>query len=171
MCSRGSVIPLFVEQLQAGQPLTVTDPSMTRFLMSLDEAVRPRRARLRARPTRATCSSARPRPAPSRTSPWPSRSCSGVEPRIDVIGTRHGEKLYETLATREELVTRRGPGRLLPGRRSTRATSTTASTSTRATSPRATIDDYHSHNTERLDVDSVVTLLQELPALPGAARD
>ena len=71
MCSRGSVIPLFVEQLRAGQPLTLTDPSMTRFLMSLDDAVAARRARLRARHARGPLHPQGAAPAPSRTSPGP----------------------------------------------------------------------------------------------------
>ena len=103
MCSRGSVIPLFVEQVQAGRPMTVTDPQMTRFLMSLDEAVLlVEHAFEHARPGDLFV-----RKAPASTVEVLATAvaqCLGVEPQIEVIGTRHGEKLYETLATREELV-------------------------------------------------------------------
>ena len=102
MCSRGSVIPLFVEQIRAGRPLTVTDPSMTRFLMSLDEAVHlVEHAFEHAHPGDLFV-----RKAPASTVRGPCHGrCQlfGVEPEIDVIGTRHGEKLFETLATREEI--------------------------------------------------------------------
>ncbi len=102
MCSRGSVIPLFVEQLRAGQPLTLTDPSMTRFLMSLDEAVLlVEHAFEHARPGDLFI-----RKAPACTIEDLALAVGqamGVEPELKVIGTRHGEKLFETLATREEL--------------------------------------------------------------------
>ena len=102
MMSRGSVIPLFVEQIRAGQPMTVTDPKMTRFLMSLDDAVLlVEHAFEHARPGDLFI-----RKAPASTVGDLARAVGkamGVEPDIKVIGTRHGEKLYETLATREEL--------------------------------------------------------------------
>lgn len=103
MASRGSVIPLFIEQLKAGQPLTVTDPNMTRFLMSLDDAVEL---------VVFTYKNGRQGDIMVQKSP---ASTVGdlaqalielfkVNSEIKVIGTRHGEKLFETLLTREEHV-------------------------------------------------------------------
>ena len=103
MASRGSVIPLFLEQLQAGKPLTITDPNMTRFLMSLDESVDLVLLRLRARAARATSSCRRRRPPRSAISRRRCASCCGRDNEIRVIGTRHGEKLYESLVSREEM--------------------------------------------------------------------
>ena len=102
MCSRGSVIPLFVQQIKAGNPLTVTDPEMTRFLMSLEEAV----VLVEHAFAHATAGDLFVRKAPACTVEVLATAIAellGVEPNIKVIGTRHGEKLYETLATREEL--------------------------------------------------------------------
>src|SRR3954468_15534533 len=102
MMSRGSVIPLFAEQVRSGTPMTLTDPSMTRFLMSLDDAVLlVEHAFEHARPGDLFI-----RKAPASTIADLARAVGkamGTEPALQVIGTRHGEKLYETLATREEL--------------------------------------------------------------------
>ena len=102
MMSRGSVIPMFVEQVRAGVPMTVTDPAMTRFLMSLDDAVGlVEHAFTRARPGDLYV-----RKAPASTVgdlATAVATAMGRPADIQVIGTRHGEKLYETLATREEL--------------------------------------------------------------------
>lgn len=101
--SRGSVVPVFVEQVKAGRPVTITDPEMTRFLMSLEEAV--------GLVEHAFASAAtgdlfvRKAPASSlQTLAEGVCSLFGAEPgNIQVIGTRHGEKLYETLVSREEM--------------------------------------------------------------------
>ncbi|MFB9236884.1 polysaccharide biosynthesis protein [Plantactinospora siamensis] len=102
MYSRGSVIPLFVEQLKTGRPLTVTDPGMTRFLMSLSEAVDlVEHAFTHARPGDVFI-----RRAPACTmGDLAEAVCQlfGGPSKIDVIGVRHGEKRHETLASREEL--------------------------------------------------------------------
>jgi len=102
MASRGSVIPLFLEQLRAGQPLTVTDPQMTRFLMSLDESVdlvfyafqnaRPGDIFVQKAPASTIGDLAEAL-----------RSLLDKDNEIKVIGTRHGEKLYESLVSREEM--------------------------------------------------------------------
>ena len=111
MASRGSVIPLFVEQVLAGRPITVTDPAMTRFMMTLEDAVelvlyafehgtqrrhlRPEGARRDDRACwRRRCS----------------RCWAGPDHEVREIGTRHGEKLYEALLSREEMRGRRGLG-------------------------------------------------------------
>jgi UDP-N-acetylglucosamine 4,6-dehydratase len=101
--SRGSVVPLFVELVKNSLPLTVTDPTMTRFLMSLDEAV----GLVEHAFTSAAPGDLFIRKAPASTIEVLARAVSGlfgVTPKINVIGTRHGEKLHETLVSREELV-------------------------------------------------------------------
>ena len=102
MYSRGSVIPLFVEQLREGRPMTITDPDMTRFLMSLDESV----ALVQYAFENAQPGDLFVRKAPASTIEDLAKAVAlvmGVEPQIQVIGTRHGEKLYESLLSREEM--------------------------------------------------------------------
>ncbi len=161
MCSRGSVIPLFVEQARAGRPMTVTDPNMTRFLMSLEEAVLL---------VEHAFESARPgdlfvRKAPASTVEVLATAvarCLGIEPQVEVIGTRHGEKLYETLATREELVRSVDQGDFYRVPVDARDLNYSAYYDEGDVQESHT-DDYHSHNTDRLDVDQVVALLEALP--------
>lgn len=162
MMSRGSVIPRFVEQIRSGMPLTVTDPNMTRFLMSLDEAVLlVEHAFEHARPGDLFI-----RKAPASTIEDLATAVGnamGVDPDIKVIGTRHGEKLYETLATREELVRSQDQGdyfRVAVDARDLNYGEYFDEGDRRESE----IDDYHSHNTERLDVGGVVSLLRGLPA-------
>lgn len=104
MYSRGSVIPLFVAQLEAGEPLTITEPSMTRFIMSLDDSVDlVDHAFNHAQPGDLFV-----KKAPACTVETLAKAVALVigagEPRIKRIGMRHGEKMYETLLTREELL-------------------------------------------------------------------
>jgi UDP-glucose 4-epimerase len=163
MYSRGSVIPLFVEQIAAGRRLTLTDPAMTRFLMSLDEAVEL---------VEYAFSHARPgdlfvRKAPACTIEVLAIAIAelfGREPRFEVIGTRHGEKLYETLVSREELARSedRGDYYLVP-------------VDTRDLNyglyfeggdpAESQLADFTSHNAERLDVSGVTELLLRLPEI------
>lgn len=161
MMSRGSVIPMFVEQVRAGRELTVTDPKMTRFLMSLDEAVLlVEHAFEHARPGDLFI-----KKAPASTIEDLALAVGkamGVVPEIKVIGTRHGEKLYETLATREELVRAEDQGdyfRVAVDARDLNYGEYFDAGDRRESE----LDDYHSHNTERLDIDEVVGLLQALP--------
>ena len=101
MCSRGSVIPLFIDQIKAGKPLTVTEPSMTRFIMSLDEAVR----LVLFAFENAEADDIMVQKAPACTIEVLAQAVSelfGVKPEINIIGIRHGEKMYETLLTSEE---------------------------------------------------------------------
>lgn len=169
MMSRGSVIPLFVAQLRAGEPLTLTDPRMTRFLMSLEEAVLL---------VEYAFENARPgdlfiRKAPASTIEDLARAVAKaleVAPEIKVIGTRHGEKLYETLATREELVRSEDQGdyyRVAVDARDLNY----SEYFDEGDEEESTTDDYHSHNTARLDIEQVVELLEGLSsfrALVGA---
>ncbi|TCJ30263.1 NAD-dependent epimerase/dehydratase family protein [Nocardioides jejuensis] len=162
MCSRGSVIPLFVEQLRAGNPLTLTDPDMTRFLMSLEEAVLlVEHAFAHAQPGDLFV-----RKAPASTVEVLAKAVAeavGVEADLQVIGTRHGEKLYETLATREELARAEDQGDFyrvpVDGR-----DLNYGKYFDEGDVAESALDDYHSHNTERLDVAGVKELLLGLPA-------
>ena len=103
MASRGSVIPLFVDQLQTGQPFTITDPNMTRFMMTLDDAV----DLVLYAFERGTPGDIFVQKAPSATIETLAQAILELmgkpEYPINIIGTRHGEKLYESLLTREEM--------------------------------------------------------------------
>ena len=161
MMSRGSVIPLFVEQARAGQPMTVTDPEMTRFLMSLDEAVLlVQHAFEHARPGDLFI-----RKAPACTVEVLARAVArllDVEPRVEVIGTRHGEKLYETLATREELTRSQDQGdyfRVAVDARDLNYSQYFEEGSV----VESHADDYHSHNAERLEEEAVADLIAAMP--------
>lgn len=101
MCSRGSVIPLFIEQIKAGKPLTVTEPKMTRFIMSLEEAV----DLVLFAFEHANSGDILVQKAPACTIEVLAQAVKelfGVENPVKVIGIRHGEKMYETLLTKEE---------------------------------------------------------------------
>lgn len=153
MCSRGSVIPLFIDQIKRHAPITITDPNMTRFLMNLDEAVDlVAFAFEHAGPgdlfiQKADASTIRD-------------LASGVmkifgETEIRVIGTRHGEKLYETLMTREERLRAFDMGhyfRIAPDARSLNYDKFYVEGNVLTEGDEA----YTSHNTNRLDADGVV---------------
>lgn len=166
MMSRGSVIPLFIEQIRAGKPLTLTDPAMTRFLMSLEEAVLlVEHAFAYAEPGDLFI-----RKAPASTIEDLAKAVGkamGVKPEFKVIGTRHGEKLYETLATREELARAIDQGdyyRVAVDGRDLNY----GEYFDEGDRHESELDDYHSHNTEQLDVNGVEELLRELPAFERA---
>jgi UDP-N-acetylglucosamine 4,6-dehydratase len=168
MLSRGSVIPLFVEQLRAGKPLTITDPHMTRFLMTLDESVYlVEHAFEQARPGDLFI-----RKAPActvRDLALAVAKAVGVEAELKVIGTRHGEKLYETLATREELARSEDQGEFFRISVDARELNYDQYFE-EGDQEESTLEDYHSHNTERLDVDQVVDLLNSMPAFQALLR-
>lgn len=162
MMSRGSVIPMFIEQIRSGVPMTLTDPRMTRFLMSLEDAVHlVEHAFDNARPGDLFI-----RKAPASTVEDLARAVAwamGNEPDLKVIGTRHGEKLYETLATREELSRAEDQGEYF--RVSVDARNLNYGEYFDEGDVReSAVEDYHSHNTERLDVPGVADLLTTLPA-------
>ena len=102
MCSRGSVIPLWIEQIKQGNPITITEPSMTRFIMSLDEAV----DLVLFAFEHGTSGDILVQKAPACTIETQAKAVmqlfGGKEEDIKVIGIRHGEKMYETLLTNEE---------------------------------------------------------------------
>ena len=161
MCSRGSVIPVFVDQIEAGTTLTLTDSDMTRFLMSLEEAVHlVDHAFEHANPGDLFI-----RKAPASTVEVLAKAVGkvmGVEPELKVIGTRHGEKLYEALATREELERAEDQGDYY--RVSVDARDLNYGQYFEEGDGTAGHDDYHSHDTEPLGVDGVRDLLMALPA-------
>ena len=153
MCSRGSVIPLFVKQIRAGEPVTVTDPSMTRFLMNLDEAV----DLVQFAFEHANPGDLFIQKAPASTIGDLAEAVQDVFGRTEtrIIGTRHGEKLYETLMTREERLRAEDMGEYFRVRADTRDLNydkffVEGEVHTQADEP------YTSHNTRRLDVAGTI---------------
>jgi UDP-glucose 4-epimerase len=161
MASRGSVIPLFVEQLAAGQPLTVTDPNMTRFMMSLEDAV----DLVFYAFEHGSNGDIFVQKAPAATIDVLARAMRELAGKPDhpirVIGTRHGEKLYESLLSREEMTSAEDRGdyyRVPPDQRDLNYAKFVEQGETRI----STAEDYNSHNTRRLDVDEMKALLMKL---------
>lgn len=160
MASRGSVIPLFLEQIRSGKPLTITDPAMTRFLMSLEESVDlVLYAFENARPGDIFVQKA---PA-STVGDLATALRELVDPsaQTKVIGTRHGEKLYESLVSREEMVRAEDLGnyyRIPADSRDLNYDKYFVEGEREI----AEIEDYTSHNTRRLDVEGVKSVVQKL---------
>jgi UDP-N-acetylglucosamine 4,6-dehydratase len=163
MYSRGSVIPVFVKQIKEGKPLTITDPGMTRFLMSLEDSVDL---------VQYAFDNARPgdtfvRKAPASTIGDLAVALASLfgtdDPDLRVIGTRHGEKLYESLLGREEREKAEDRGDYYSVPLDARSLEYELFFDE---GERIAVDeDYHSHNTERLDVDGVKRLLLTLPEI------
>ena len=166
MASRGSVIPLFIEQIAAGKPLTITDPRMTRFMMSIEDAVElVLFAFTNARPGDLFVQKA---PAATvQTLAEAIRLVFEADNPIQVIGTRHGEKLYETLLTREEMARAEDMGGYYRVPADTRDLNYEAFFSQGETAVNEAVD-YHSHNTERLDVERLAAALRELDIVKEA---
>lgn len=160
MASRGSVIPLFVDQIRAGKPLTVTDPHMTRFMMSIDDAVDlVLYAFEHAQPGDLFVQK-----APAATIETLARAVKLIfeAPNpIQIIGTRHGEKQYETLLTREEMIRAHDLGEYFRVPADTRDLNYDAYF-TQGIEPLSQQDDYNSNNTRRLDVGEMTNLLYKL---------
>ena len=169
MYSRGSVIPLFVQQIQAGKPLTLTDPKMTRFLMSLDESVSlVLHAFGHAEPGDLFV-----RKAPGCTVDVLARAVAkimGIEPDLRVIGTRHGEKLHETLLSREEMVKASDQGDYFRVPLDARGLNY-GSYVEDGDVPINEADDYTSENTHQLDVDGAVELVSSLPEIQRIVKE
>ena len=160
MCSRGSVIPLFIDQIKAGKPLTVTDPNMTRFLMSLEEAVElVIYAFQNAEPGDLFIQK-----APATTVGDLAQAVNelfGGSSEVKIIGTRHGEKLYETLMTTEEKLKSRDEGgyyRIMADTRDLNYDKYFVD----GVPELSNIEPYTSHNTVQLSVDQVKEKLLEL---------
>lgn len=163
MYSRGSVIPLFLQQIRSGGPITVTNPEMTRFLLPLSESV----ALVEYALTHAEPGDVFIRKAPACTIgalAEAMRRLFGADREIRTIGVRHGEKLYETLATADELAGAEETENYWRLRMDGRDLDY-ASYFSEGRPDVARLDDYTSHNTERLDVDGVVALLKALPEI------
>lgn len=166
MASRGSVIPLWVEQMQEGRPITVTDPHMTRFMMTLDDAV----DLVVYAFTHGRNGDLFVQKAPAATLSTLAEALKQTYGRIDpkylstevkVIGTRHGEKLYETLVTREEMVRAVDMGDYYRIPCDTRDLNYDKFF-TEGSEDLSRVEDYHSHNTRRLDVEGMKSLLLKL---------
>lgn len=164
MYSRGSVIPLFVKQIQEGKELTVTEPSMTRFLMSLDESVDlVEHAFLHAEPGDLFV-----RKAPASTVEVLARSIGALlgrdNPKVSTIGIRHGEKMHETLLSAEEAARASDEGqyyRVPLDARSLRYDVYVEE----GDKKQARLDDYTSENTQRLDLEGTKELLMTIPEM------
>lgn len=161
MASRGSVIPLFVQQLKAGKPLTVTDPNMTRFMMSLEDSV----DLVLYAYANGEQGDIFVQKSPACTIFDLAIALKQVFGREDIktntIGTRHGEKLYEVLVSREEMARAES----LPRYYRVPADGRDLNYSKYFTAGETEVsvaDDYTSHNTERLDVEGVKKLLLSL---------
>ncbi|PKN70946.1 MAG: UDP-glucose 4-epimerase [Deltaproteobacteria bacterium HGW-Deltaproteobacteria-12] len=157
MCSRGSVIPLFISQILSGEPVTITDPNMTRFMMSIDDAVDlVVYAFNNANPGDIFVQKA---PAVTiETLACALKKLFKGENEIRIIGTRHGEKLYETLLTREEMARaedRSGYYRIPADVRDLNYSLYFTEGETRVSGQ----EDYTSHNTQRLDERDLMELL------------
>ncbi|PZR09014.1 MAG: UDP-glucose 4-epimerase [Flavobacterium psychrophilum] len=163
MASRGSVIPLFVNQIRAGKDLTITDPNMTRFLMSLEEAVE-----------LVLFAFEHGNPGDLFVNKAPAGTIGDLavalkelfkaDNAVKVIGTRHGEKLYETLCTREEMIKAEDMGdfyRIPADNRDLNY----AQYFSEGEKDISLIEDYHSHNTTQQDVEGMKKLLLKLPLI------
>ncbi|MFH6937375.1 polysaccharide biosynthesis protein [Flavobacterium sp. FlaQc-30] len=163
MASRGSVIPLFLKQIKENNPITITDPNMTRFLMSLDEAVElvlfafengnPGDLFVNKAPAGTIGDLAQAL-----------KELCNADNEVKTIGTRHGEKLYETLCTREEMVKAEDMGdfyRIPADNRDLNY----AQYFSEGEEDISLIEDYHSHNTEQQGVEGMKKLLSTLPLI------
>ena len=161
MASRGSVIPLFVDQIYRGNPITVTDTEMTRFMMTLDDAVNLVLFAFES----GQSGDIYVQKAPAATIGTLAEALTILmkkpEHAIDIIGTRHGEKLYETLLSREEMVAVEDLGdyyRVPPDLRDLNY----AKFMDKGEVAISASEDYNSHNTRRLDVEGMKELLMKL---------
>ncbi len=163
MASRGSVIPLFLKQIKENSPITITDPNMTRFLMSLDEAVE-----------LVLFAFENGKPGDLFVNKAPAgtigdlatalKELCNADTEIKIIGTRHGEKLYETLCTREEMVKAEDMGEFYRIPADNRDLNY-AQYFSEGEQDVSLIEDYHSHNTEQQGVEGMKKLLSTLPLI------
>lgn len=169
MCSRGSVIPLFIQQIKQEQPLTVTDASMTRYLMSLDEAVElVLYAFHHAQQGDIFVQKAPASTIGDLTFALLDLFDAGNE--VKIIGTRHGEKLYETLLTREEMAHAEDLGQYFRIPADTRNLNYEQYFSDGEQRVSEMLE-YNSHNTERLDIAQIRELLLNLDEVQQALND
>ncbi|MCQ9618259.1 polysaccharide biosynthesis protein [Paenalcaligenes niemegkensis] len=169
MASRGSVIPLFIEQIRAGKALTLTDPNMTRFMMTLADAVDLVLYAFK----HGNNGDVFVQKAPAATVDTLARALTDLlgkpEHPIEVIGTRHGEKLYEALLSREEMVAAEDMGqyyRVPPDLRDLNYSKYVEQGEEKISHS----EDYNSHNTERLDIVGMQRLLLKLQFMQAIQR-
>ncbi|MDA9762924.1 polysaccharide biosynthesis protein [Gammaproteobacteria bacterium] len=170
MASRGSVIPLFINQIREGMPITITDPEMTRFMMSLDQAV----DLVLFAFENGVSGDVFVQKAPAATIKMLAKTLSKVlgkpDHEIKTIGTRHGEKLYETLLTKEEMVKAVDMGnyyRIPADNRDLNYNKFFEEGEVIITQA----GEYHSHNTNRLDEDELTNLLLGLAEIQDDLRE
>jgi len=169
MCSRGSVIPLFTQQIRDGQPITITDPAMTRFMMTLDDAVDlVLYAFEHGQPGEIFVQK-----APAATIGVLAKALTSLLGKpaheVRVIGTRHGEKLYEALLSREEMSAAQDLGgyfRVPPDLRDLNYGKYVEQGELKISEA----TEYNSHNTTRLDVAGMQALLMKLRFMQAAVR-
>ncbi len=169
MCSRGSVIPLFINQIRAGQPITITDPSMTRFMMTLDDAVDlVLFAFEHGKPGEIFVQK-----APAATIEVLAHALTNMldapDHPVSIIGTRHGEKRFEVLLSREEMVAAQDLGgyyRVPPDLRDLNYGKFVEQGEVKISEA----EEYNSHNTTRLDVPGMQTLLTKLRFMQATLR-
>jgi UDP-N-acetylglucosamine 4,6-dehydratase len=169
MCSRGSVIPLFTQQIRTGQPITITDPAMTRFMMTLDDAV----DLVLYAFERGKSGEIFVQKAPAATIEILAYALTDLlgKPKheVKVIGTRHGEKLYEALLSREEMAAAEDLGgyyRVPPDLRDLNYGKFVEQGEIKISESA----DYNSHNTIRLDVTGMQELLMKLRFMQATVR-
>lgn len=169
MASRGSVIPLFLDQIRADKPLTITDAEMTRFLMHLDTAVDLVEFAFKNGRNGDTFV----RKAPASTIGDLAQAVKELlhaDNEIHVIGTRHGEKLYESLLSREEMVKAEDMGEYYRVPADTRDLNY-AKYFSEGDDKMSQMEDYHSHNTKRLSIPEIKELLLSLDCVREAMKE
>jgi UDP-glucose 4-epimerase len=168
MASRGSVIPLFIDQIRAAEPLTITDPNMTRFLLHLDEAVE----LVEYAFEHAKNGDLFVKKAPASTIHDLAVAVTQLlqaKNEIRIIGTRHGEKLYETLVNREEMTKAKDLGgyyRVPSDNRDLNYDKFFSNGDEKI----ASVEEYTSHNTERLNIEGTKKLLLKLDCIQEAMK-
>lgn len=166
MCSRGSVIPLFIKQIKEGKPLTLTEPTMTRFMLSLNDAIE----LVSFAFENASQGDIFIKKAPACTVQLLAETLLEIfeaSTEIQVIGWRHGEKLYETLASAEELLRSQDMGEYYRVSYDNRDLNY-AKFFTEGDVEEANTEDYHSHNTYQLSKEELKALLLTLPEVQEA---
>ncbi len=170
IASRGSVIPLFASQISSGVPLSITDPNMTRFMMTLDDAIN----LVLFAFEKGNSGDIFVQKAPASTIETVARSLCSIlgkkDHQMNIIGTRHGEKLHEVLLSREEMVAAEDLGdffRVIPDVRDLNYDKFFKSGEREISGAQ----DYNSHNTKRLDFDQTVTLLKKVHFIQSLLKE
>ena len=168
MASRGSVIPLFMDQIKSGKAITITDPNMTRFLMSLDESV----DLVMFAFENCNQGDIFVQKAPASTVQVLASALKDIcksEIPVNIIGTRHGEKLYESLVSREEMVRAEDMGKWYRIPSDSRDLNYDKYFS-QGEKEISIMDDYTSHNTERLNKEQTMVILNRLDFVQKALK-